>query len=244
MMLRRIDGACDSLLFVSSPRCENTTARQTAAHPLRGYTPLRRQHGEELEPSHRAFLRGSGSRINYSRSGPCTAAKATTQCPLWVIFVRLARSRRSRHVRFAPKADNAGSLRYVRFVPSVQRDCHHLTARAVSPGTTATIRTRQHTSGMPDGLTCFSTSSSEAAPSQARASAACGLSQCQHGKLIRSSGISIHRCPPNQRVWQINDSTVAFFTAEFEITPEQFIHRGSELGHFNFQLTNLFTLLS
>ena len=105
MMLRRIDGACDSLLFVSSPRCENTTARQTAAHPLRGYTPLRRQHGEELEPSHRAFLRGSGSRINYSRSGPCTAAKATTQCPLWVIFVRLARSRRSRHVRFAPKAD-------------------------------------------------------------------------------------------------------------------------------------------
>src|SRR5215831_15983807 len=85
MMLRRIDGACDSLLFVSSPRCENTTARQTAAHPLRGHTPLRRQHGEELEPSHRAFLRGSGSRINYSRSGPCTAAKATTQCPLWVI---------------------------------------------------------------------------------------------------------------------------------------------------------------
>src|SRR5215831_5592327 len=84
MMLRRIDGACDSLLFVSSPRCENTTARQTAAHPLRGHTPLRRQHGEELEPSHRAFLRGSGSRINYSRSGPCTAAKATTQCPLWV----------------------------------------------------------------------------------------------------------------------------------------------------------------
>ena len=142
------------------------------------------------------------------------------------------------------KRTNAGSLRYVRFVPSVQRDCHHLTARAVSPGTTATIRTRQHTSGMPDGLTCFSTSSSEAAPSQARASAACGLSQCQHGKLIRSSGISIHRCPPNQRVWQINDSTVAFFTAEFEITPEQFIHRGSELGHFNFQLTNLFTLLS
>src|SRR5262252_5869493 len=84
-MLRRIDGACDSLLFVSSPRCENTTARQTAAHPPRGHTPLRRQHGEELEPPHRAFLRGSGSRINYSRSGLRTAAKAARSCPLWLL---------------------------------------------------------------------------------------------------------------------------------------------------------------
>src|SRR5262245_27866632 len=84
-------------------RCENTTARQTAAHPLRGHTPLRRQHGEELEPSHRAFLRGSGSRINYSRSGPCTAAKATTQCLL--IHVAFVASVNCPHVRFASESD-------------------------------------------------------------------------------------------------------------------------------------------
>ena len=93
-MLRRIDGACDSLLFVSSPRCENTTARQTAAHSPRGHTPLRRQHGEELEPPHRAFLRGSGSRINYSRSGLRTAAKAARSCPLWLLS----------NVRFTPES--------------------------------------------------------------------------------------------------------------------------------------------
>src|SRR6516165_11259818 len=107
MMLRRIDGACDSLLFVSSPRCENTTARQTAAHSPRGHTPLRRQHGEELEPPHRAFLRGSGSRINYSRSGLRTAAKAARSCPLWLLS----------NVRFTPKADKQERFRNVRFVP-------------------------------------------------------------------------------------------------------------------------------
>src|SRR5262249_45967311 len=40
-----------------------------------------------------------------SRSGPCIAAKAAHACPLLVIFVRPTRFRRSRHVRFAPKAD-------------------------------------------------------------------------------------------------------------------------------------------
>jgi len=126
----------------------------------------------------------------------------------------------------------------------LQRDCHHPAARVDSPGTTATSWILQHTIGNPDGLDCFSTSSSLHAPNQARASAACGWLQVQQGKLVRSTGISIHRRAAQQRVGQINNSTVAFFTAEFEITPEQFIHRGSELGHFNFQLTNLFTLLS
>src|SRR5262245_29817200 len=45
-------------------------------------------------------------RITPSIAGQgCIAAKVATHCPLWVISDRSTRQRRSRHVRFAPKAD-------------------------------------------------------------------------------------------------------------------------------------------
>src|SRR5262245_65979329 len=63
MMLRRIDGACDSLLFVSSPRCENTRlarllrtryegTRPCAANTVRNWSRL-------IEPSLGAQDHGS-----------------------------------------------------------------------------------------------------------------------------------------------------------------------------------------
>src|SRR5262249_58606400 len=72
-------------LASAQPGGKTPRPRRTARPPPRGPTPLRRQHGEELEPPHRAFLRGSGSRINYSRSGLRTAAKAARSCPLWLL---------------------------------------------------------------------------------------------------------------------------------------------------------------
>jgi hypothetical protein len=49
-----------------------------------------------------------GLLVKYSRSGPCIAAKAGRSSPVRVIFVRSTRSRRSRHVRFAPIATKFG----------------------------------------------------------------------------------------------------------------------------------------
>ena len=50
--------------------------------------------------------------------GCCAAGFQSDLCPLWVIFVRPTRFRGSRHVRFAPKADNDRRDGYVHFVPS------------------------------------------------------------------------------------------------------------------------------
>src|SRR5262249_37707820 len=75
--------------------CRERPSRETA------------EKSDELAPPHGGLPQGPRprSRIDYSRSGPCIAAKAGRLFPLWVIFVRSARSRRSQHVRFAPKAD-------------------------------------------------------------------------------------------------------------------------------------------
>jgi len=60
---------------------------------------------DELAASH-GLTQGQGSRINYSRSGPCIAAKATTQCPLWVRSGHHPDiERHVWHVCFVPKAD-------------------------------------------------------------------------------------------------------------------------------------------
>src|SRR5262249_39744915 len=48
--------------------------------------------------------------------GCCAAGFQSDLCPLWVIFVRPTRFRGSRHVRFAPKADNDRRDGYVHFV--------------------------------------------------------------------------------------------------------------------------------
>ena len=72
---------------------------------------------------------------------------------------------------------------------------------------------------------------SEAAPSQARASAACGLSQCQQGSCMRSIAISIHRRPPDQPVGQVHHLMLA--------SHDQLILGCLQLGNFSFQIADL-----
>src|SRR5262245_63065705 len=99
MMLRRIDGACDSLLFVSSPRCENTRlarllrtryegTRPCAANTVRNWSRL-------IEPSlgaqdHGSTIAGQG---------------------------RAPQQKRPLNVRFGSQADKASLRSHVRFTP-------------------------------------------------------------------------------------------------------------------------------
>ena len=70
----------------------------------------------ELSPFHRADPKPKDHR-EYSRSGPCIAAKAVRACPIWVIFVRPKRLPPCGMSALPPKADIERTCRDVRFVP-------------------------------------------------------------------------------------------------------------------------------
>src|SRR5262249_17056072 len=63
-----------------------------APHPIRLLCTCRQrpcgcraaEQGDEIAPPHGGLPQGQGSLIKYSRSGPCIAAKAASQCPLGV----------------------------------------------------------------------------------------------------------------------------------------------------------------
>jgi len=77
-----IKPAWQSAIFCSSAAAEAVTSIKTmlAMAPSRPISERRRI-------SLMGFPQRRGSRIKYSSSGPCIAAKAATQCPLWVIHV-------------------------------------------------------------------------------------------------------------------------------------------------------------
>src|SRR5262249_53301131 len=72
---------------------------------------------DELASFFMGFPESQRSRTTYNTSGACIAAKATTQCPLWVIRVRGDQSGAGALSALPPKADIASLPRYVCFVP-------------------------------------------------------------------------------------------------------------------------------
>src|SRR5262245_16888468 len=100
MMLRRIDGACDSLLFVSSPRCENTRlarllrtryegTRPCAANTVRNWSRL-------IEPSlgaqdHGSIIAGQGRApqqkrpLNVRFGGQAVMERRDASLRYWII---------------------------------------------------------------------------------------------------------------------------------------------------------------